>query len=167
MPNQIYLRFIHLPLLWRTFIIAISSIAFFGILIHLIEPRNFPTIFDGIWWAIITASTVGYGDYVSHSAIGKIAGILLIITSAGFLSSFFVTLATTAATRQNDLFEGKAHFKGSDHFVMIGWNERSKEIIQSLLSEKKLVSIALIDATLSHNPSSKSKCSFHQRASKS
>ena len=152
MPNHIYLRFIHLPLLLRTFIIALSSITFFGILIHLIEPRNFPTIFDGIWWAIITASTVGYGDYVPHSAIGKIAGILLIITSAGFLSSFFVTLATTAATRQNDLFEGKARFKGSDHFVIIGWNERSKEIIQSLISEKKLVSIALIDETLSNNP---------------
>ena len=152
MPNSIYLRFIHLPLLWRTFIIALSSITFFGILIHLIEPKNFPTIFEGIWWAIITASTIGYGDFVPHSALGKIAGILLIITSAGFLSSFFVTLATTAATRQNDLFEGKAHFKGRDHFVIIGWNERSKEMIQSLLSEKKLVSIALIDETLSHNP---------------
>ncbi len=152
MPNQIYLRFIHLPLLWRTFIIALSSITFFGILIHLIEPRNFPTIFDGIWWAIITASTIGYGDYVPHSILGKIAGILLIITSAGFLSSFFVTLATTAATQQNNLFEGKAHFKGSDHFVIIGWNERSKEIIQSLLSEKGLISIALIDETLSQNP---------------
>ena len=107
----------------------------FGIFIHFIEPRNFPTIFDGIWWAIITASTVGYGDYVSYSAIGKIPGILLIITSAGFLSSFFVALATTAATRQNDFFEGKAHFKGNNHFIIIGWNERSKEIIQSLLQK--------------------------------
>ena len=138
MPNQIYLRFIHLPLLLRTFIIALSSITVFGILIHLIEPRNFPTIFDGIWWAIITASTVGYGDYVPHSVIGKISGILLIITSAGFLSSFFVTLATTAATRQNDLFEGKAHFKGSDHFVIIGWNERSREIIHIIIKRKKV-----------------------------
>ena len=46
----------------------------------------------------------------------------------------------------------KPHFKGSDHFVIIGWNERSKEIIHSLISEKKLISIALIDETLSNNP---------------
>ncbi len=152
MPHQIYLRFIHLPLVFRTFIIALSSIALFGILIHFLEPNNFPTIFDGIWWAIITTSTVGYGDFFPHSVIGRISGILLIITSVGFLSSFFVTLATTAATRQNNLFEGKAHFKGSDHFVIIGWNERSKEIVHTLITENKHVSIALIDETLSSNP---------------
>ncbi len=152
MPHQIYLRFIRLPPLLRTFIIALSSIAIFGILIHFLEPNNFPTIFDGIWWAIITTSTVGYGDFFPHSVIGRISGILLIITSVGFLSSFFVTLATTAATRQNNLFEGKAHFKGSDHFVIIGWNERSKEIVHTLISENKHVSIALIDETLSNNP---------------
>jgi voltage-gated potassium channel len=152
LPHQIYLRFIHLPLVFRTFIIALSSIALFGILIHFLEPNNFPTIFDGIWWAVITTSTVGYGDFFPHSVIGKISGILLIITSVGFLSSFFVALATTAATRQNDLFEGKAHFKGSDHFVIIGWNERSKEIIHTIISETTHVSIALIDETLSNNP---------------
>jgi voltage-gated potassium channel len=152
MPNQIYLGFIRLPLLLRTFLIALSSITMFGILIHFLEPKNFPTIFDGIWWAIITTSTVGYGDYVPHTIIGKISGILLIITSAGFLSSFFVALATTAATKQNDLFEGKANFKGTDHFIIIGWNERSREIIHSLLNTKNKVSIALVDETLSNHP---------------
>lgn len=152
MPNQIFLGFIRLPLLLRTFLIAITSITFFGVFIHFLEPENFPTIFDGIWWAVITTSTVGYGDYVPHSIIGKISGVLLIITSAGFLSSFFIALATTAATRQNDHLEGKTRFKGSDHYIIIGWNERSKEIIYSLINQKRLVSIALIDETLPKNP---------------
>ena len=102
MPNQIYLRFIRLPLLLRTFIIAITSIVAFGMLIHFIEPDTFPTIFDGIWWAVITASTVGYGDFYPVSLAGRILGIIMLLISAGFLSSFFVALATTAATRQND-----------------------------------------------------------------
>jgi voltage-gated potassium channel len=152
LPNQIYLGFIRLPLLLRTFLIAITSIALFGTFIHFLEPENFPTIFDGIWWAIITASTVGYGDYVPHSIFGKIAGILLIITSAGFLSSFFISLATTAATRQNNHLEGKTKFKGKDHYIIVGWNERSRAIIYSLINEKRFVSIALIDETLSKNP---------------
>ena len=41
MPNQIYLGFIRLPLLFRTFIIAITSIITFGIFIHFIEPDTF------------------------------------------------------------------------------------------------------------------------------
>ena len=40
-----------------------------------LEPETFPTIFDGIWWAIITASTVGYGDYVPHSVLGRLTSL--------------------------------------------------------------------------------------------
>ncbi|XTP55452.1 potassium channel family protein [Niallia sp. Krafla_26] len=152
MPNQIFLGFIRLPLLLRTFIIAITSIFIFGIIVHFIEPNTFPTVFDGIWWAIITASTVGYGDFFPVSIFGKIAGIFLILTSAGFLSSFFITLATTAVTRQNDYHEGKAIFRGKDHYIIVGWNERSKEVIGTLLKRQKSVSIALIDESLDINP---------------
>ena len=94
------------------------------------------------------------------SIVGKIAGILLILTSAGFLSSFFVTLATTSVTKQNEYHEGKASFHGKDHYILIGWNERSKEVIQSLLKRKKPVSIALIDSTLDHTPLPKSYVHF-------
>ncbi|WP_394239485.1 potassium channel family protein [Niallia oryzisoli] len=152
MTHQILLSFIRLPLLLRTFLIAISLITFFGIIVHVIEPESFPTIFDGIWWAIITASTVGYGDYVPHSVLGKIAGMLLLVTSAGFLSSFFIVLATTAAARQNDHLEGKMKYKGQGHFIIVGWNERSREVIYSLINDQKSVSIALIDETLKENP---------------
>ena len=119
---------------------------------HLLEPGNFPTIFSGIWWAVITASTVGYGDYVPETITGKITGILLILTGAGFLSSFFVSLTTAAATKQNDILEGKAAFKGHDHMIVIGWNERAKEIINALYLQDEAVSIALIDETLEKNP---------------
>jgi len=152
LPNQLYLGFIRLPLLLRTFIIAISSIIIFGVFVHFIEPETFPTIFDGIWWAVITASTVGYGDYYPVSIAGKISGILLILTSAGFLSSFFIALATTAVSRQNEYYEGKSPFKGSDHYIIIGWNERSREVIHSLLNKQKSISIALMDSTLNKNP---------------
>ena len=152
LPNQIYLGFIRLPLLLRTFIIAITSIVLFGMLIHFIEPDTFPTIFDGIWWAVITASTVGYGDFYPVSFAGRILGILMLLISAGFLSSFFVALATTAATNQNDYYEGKAAFKGKNHYIVVGWNERSKEVIHSLLQKQKSISIALVDSTLNQNP---------------
>ncbi|WP_338449255.1 potassium channel family protein [Niallia oryzisoli] len=152
MPHQLFLRFVRLPFLLRTFIIATGLITVFGTFVHFLEPENFPTVFDGIWWAVITASTVGFGDYVPRTYIGKAAGILLIITSAGFLSSFFISLATTAASRQNDHLEGKAAFKGSDHYIIIGWNERTREIIHSLINKKNPVTIALIDETLKEHP---------------
>lgn len=165
MSNQIFLGFIRLPLLLRTFIIAITSIIVFGIVVHIIEPNTFPSLFDGIWWAVITASTVGYGDYYPATIGGKIAGMILILTSAGFLSSFFIVLATTAVTRQNVYHEGKASFKGKNHYIIIGWNECSREVINSLLNKQKSISIALIDSTLNKNPLPNHKVHFVKGAS--
>lgn len=160
MPHSILAHFIRLPLMFRILIIVCISISGFGTAIHLLEPNAFPTMFDGIWWAVITASTVGYGDYVPETLAGKVTGIILILTGAGFLSSFFVTLAATAVTKQNDILEGRAGYKGNGHIIIIGWNERSKEIIHALCQQNNLVSIVLIDETLDKNPLSKKNIHF-------
>lgn len=152
MPNPFYIRFSRLPLLTRILIMAGIVILIFGILIHLIEPQTFPSISDGIWWAIITTSTVGYGDYAPKSLIGRVAAVFLIFLGVGLLSTYFVTLAAVAASRQTFVLEGKMTFKGCKHFIIIGWNERSREMIQHLSQEKQPRTIVLIDETLELNP---------------
>ncbi|HJV15925.1 MAG TPA: potassium channel family protein [Bacillales bacterium] len=152
MPNRFLISYMRLPLLVRVLFIAVLVFLTFGVFIHLLEPATFPTIFDGIWWAIITATTVGYGDYVPHSIFGRVTAILLILLGAGFVSSYFITLATTAATRQDALIEGKISFRGDGHIVIIGWNERSRELIRKLTSIDFPQTIILIDETLKSNP---------------
>lgn len=152
MPQFIYSYFTRLPLVIRILIMALFAVIFFGCFAHLIEPESFPTWFDGIWWAIITASTVGYGDYVPETFVGRITGILLVMFGAGFLASYFVALATAAVSKQNDYIQGKFHFKGSDHIVVIGWNERSKELLRTVCSLENSLSVTLIDETLEENP---------------
>jgi voltage-gated potassium channel len=124
----------------------------FGISIHILEPETFPSIFDGIWWAIITASTVGYGDYVPHSILGRITALILILLGVGFVSSYFGTLAAAAVTKQDAFTEGRIPFKGEGHIIIIGWNERSKELISKLTGPKYAQMIVLIDETLEANP---------------
>ncbi|MBB6444986.1 potassium channel family protein [Bacillus benzoevorans] len=160
MPHTFLSHFIRLPLILRTFIIVFISIFGFGMIMHQLEPAAFPTIFDGIWWAVITASTVGYGDLVPETIPGRFAGIILILTGAGFLSSFFVSLAATTVTKQNDILEGKSVFKGSGHMIIIGWNERSKGIIHTLCRQNTLISIALVDESLEKNPLSSKNVHF-------
>jgi voltage-gated potassium channel len=152
MVQQLFHQFLRWPLLLRIFLIAISLMTLFGILIHFIEPDTFPSWFDGIWWAIITMSTVGYGDFVPTSNEGRIFGIVLILVGAGFLSTYFITLATNTVMSQNAYIEGKAAFKGKDHVVIIGWNERAREIIGQLNSLHFRGQIILIDETLEENP---------------
>lgn len=54
------------------------------------EPheRMIKNISDGLWWSAVTMTTVGYGDKVPGSRIGRILGIIWIFTSIIFFSLF-------------------------------------------------------------------------------
>ena len=60
---------------------------------RLIDPDSYPSIWSGLWWAIQTTTTVGYGDVVPESAGGRAIAALVMIVGIGFL-----TVATAAIT---------------------------------------------------------------------
>ena len=66
-----------------------------GILVTLIDSKDFPTFEDGIWWAIVTIGTVGYGDIVPTTTTGRIVGVVLIVFGVTFIS--FLTATVTSA----------------------------------------------------------------------
>jgi voltage-gated potassium channel len=144
--------FVHWPLIARILIIIFIINIIFGVLIHFIEPEEFPTFFDGVWWAIVTTATLGYGDYVPVTVTGRSLAIILILFGTGFVTTYFVALAATAVATQSAYLEGKVDYKGSEHIIVIGWNERVRETLRQINSmSNKPLSIVLIDQTLQKN----------------
>ncbi len=152
MVQHMFHHFLRWPLLIRILSIAVIVMLTFGVAIHLVEPESYPTLFDGIWWAIITTSTVGYGDFYPSTVEGRLIAITLIFLGVGFLTTYFVTLATATVTTQNAIIEGKAIYKGHDHIVIIGWNARTKDVINQLKVLDAQQEVTLIDETLEKNP---------------
>ena len=80
------------------------GVVVFGVVERLVDPGTFPNIWLGMWWAIQTVTTVGYGDVVPGSTVGKVIASLLML---GGLSLFaVVTGAITSAfvaQRQKDM----------------------------------------------------------------
>jgi voltage-gated potassium channel len=66
-----------------------------GVLIHFTDKKTYPNIGDGLWWAIQTVTTVGYGDLVPASTTGRLVAALVMIVGIGFLT--VITAAITSA----------------------------------------------------------------------
>ncbi|WP_409290041.1 potassium channel family protein [Peribacillus sp. SCS-37] len=138
-------------------ILALASIALlisfvFGTAIHFLEPASFPSILEGIWWALVTASTVGYGDYAPVTVPGRLLGMVLIVTGIGLFTTYITTLSAAAVTAQSNYLAGRKEYHHQGHTVIIGWNERSRQTILKLKQSGSSIPIVLVDETLELNP---------------
>lgn len=75
--------------------VTLSVTIIAAVLIHFTDRKSFPNIGDSLWWAIQTVTTVGYGDLVPASSIGRIVAAIVMVAGIGFLT--VVTAAITSA----------------------------------------------------------------------
>jgi voltage-gated potassium channel len=75
--------------------VTVSITIISGVLIHFTDKKTYPTIGDGLWWAVQTVTTVGYGDLVPTSTVGRLVAALVMVVGIGFLT--VVTAAITSA----------------------------------------------------------------------
>ena len=81
-----------------------TAIIMFGLLvlsasaIHFVEvsaqPEHFGTIPDAMWWAVATLTTVGYGDVVPITALGRVIGGIVMIFGLGMFALPIGIIAT-------------------------------------------------------------------------
>jgi voltage-gated potassium channel len=57
---------------------ALAVVAF-GVVERIVDPETFPTVWLGMWWAIETVTTVGYGDVVPSQTEGKLIASFLML----------------------------------------------------------------------------------------
>ncbi|MUV39238.1 putative potassium channel protein YugO [Lentibacillus sp. JNUCC-1] len=144
--------YVSIPKLIRLLIGITLIMTLFGTAVHLIEPKQFPTIFDGVWWAFVTGATVGYGDYVPLSTPGRLIGIMIILTGGGMLAYYITTLSAVAVDRKFKERHGELAYNGVDHFIFIGWNERTRQLIEMVYQKDPSKAVIVIDQTLKTKP---------------
>lgn len=71
------------------FILSIQCILIAGVLFYALENgtnTHVQNIFDGIWWSVVTLTTIGYGDVYPITFGGRILGMVLAMVGIGLVA---------------------------------------------------------------------------------
>ena len=96
--------FIILTLLGNTFVFLN------GILFYYVEKDvngNLQGVLDGIWWAVATVTTVGYGDIVPVTTLGKVHGIFMMLSGTAIFLAFTALFAQAVIGAEIDDVESE------------------------------------------------------------
>jgi voltage-gated potassium channel len=79
-----------------------------------------PTAWDGIWWAVTTMTTVGYGDQFPTTAEGRVLGMVVMLVGIGFLTMLIGAAAERFVVRdvQEDFEEVERELSASDEQML-------------------------------------------------
>ncbi len=109
-----------------------SGIYYFEVNVPHSQIKSF---FDSFYWAIITISTVGYGDITPVTTEGRVISILLILAGIGTIS-FFTSLVVSSLServqevRKNRVFAEASRMRG--HTVVCGFGRVGQTVCESL-----------------------------------
>ncbi len=87
----------------------------------------------GLYWAITTATTVGYGDVTPHNAAGRVvASLVMLITIPLLASVFALASADAAAAGIRRILAMRSHFPEGRYRLVIGTNDAVPAILAEL-----------------------------------
>jgi voltage-gated potassium channel len=97
-------RFLNEPVSVRNAasVIAVSTtcvVLASGVLMRILDPSEYPTIGRGLWWAMQTVTTVGYGDVTPEHTSGRLVGVVVMLWGIAFVSILVAAITSTFVTR--------------------------------------------------------------------
>ncbi|MEJ2542878.1 MAG: potassium channel family protein [Calditrichaceae bacterium] len=120
-------------------IILITIIA--SILIELFESSQnsaFSTFWDSAWWVIVTITTVGYGDKIPVTPLGKTIGVLIMFVGIALLSVVTATISSILVTQKIKEGKGLQEIKLKDHILLCGWNNQGDHILSTFEQDQQI-----------------------------
>lgn len=80
-----------------------------GFTVAIADAESFANPWIGMWWAVTTVTTVGYGDVVPQTVAGRIIASMLMLVGIGFLSLFTATIASSFLSSGEEAAKDERH----------------------------------------------------------
>jgi voltage-gated potassium channel len=70
-----------------------------GVLMRVLDHEEYPNIWVGMWWALQTVTTVGYGDVTPRHTSGRIVAAFVMLEGIAFLTIVIAAITSTFVAR--------------------------------------------------------------------
>ena len=92
------------------------------------------TLFDAIWYTLVTITTVGYGDITPHSILGRSSAMILLLAGVALFGALSGKFASFLFDRQQKKDRGLLKMnKMKNHFLICGWKPNFERILEGIL----------------------------------
>lgn len=115
------------------------------------------------WWFLITASTVGYGDFYPAGVGGHLVGVYVVIGGIATLTTVFTRIAELIENARGIRMQGLAAIDLTGHVVILGYTVgRTERIVDELVAKEhdEIVLCAWADQVSEHPMSTRTQVSF-------
>jgi voltage-gated potassium channel len=88
------------------------------------------------WWFLVTAATVGYGDYFPTTVGGRAVGGYVIVGGIVTLTTLFTSIATAIDNAKGHRMKGQKDLDMSNHLVIVGYTPgRTQRLIHEIVAD--------------------------------
>ena len=150
----------------RVLLILAVSVLVFGFLGIYYAERDknddFATLGDCIWLAIVTMSTVGYGDKIPAPGLGKVIASVTMIGGPILLVSLVGSVAVLFYEEWRRVVTGMSRVVSKGHIIVCVWNSKAMDAIQEIRLSRRFRRwpIVIIDDRIDANPTEEANVAF-------
>ena len=118
-----------------------------GLVLRMLEIGKITEGEAPFWWAIVTMTTVGYGDFTPKTLEGRMFAVLVMFAGISLTAMFTAIISSIFVAKRIREEKGLEKLNIKNHIILCGWNRNADKIIDSIqyLAEAPRKNIVLIN----------------------
>lgn len=144
---QIWLKTLFRNSFFQVGIGLFITMIFGGIVLQWLETGDISKGNNPFWWAIVTMTTVGYGDFSPETPEGRIFAVLIMFAGITLVSLLTASISSIFVAQKIREGKGLEKLNISDHIVLCGWNSNTSNLVNSIqkLNHEKHLDLVLVN----------------------
>lgn len=121
----------------RVALLAVGILVFGALTESLIEggaDGRIPSVGDALWYAVVTMTSTGYGDFIPATPWGRAVGAMLMFGGLTVMSIVTATVASVLVAQRIKEERGLETLKLKGHLLICGWNPYAERVLDAVFA---------------------------------